>query len=484
VPLAQQIKRLLSQSLIYGLGGLVARFLSVLLLPLYTSYLHGRDYGRVETLTALTAVLVVVLRLGISSAFFRFYFDSTELAHRVRVVRTSFWFTITSATLGLAAGSIAAQPIADALSLGHDQAWLVRAAFVGLWAQLNYEQLTSLFRVEERPVLFAIATLANLLITVAATVVLVVHFHQRAMGVIVGNWIGTLAVWVALVSYRRYQLGLEFDRGLFRAMNRFGMPLVPAQLAIWTLNFADRVFIAKYKGQTEVGHYSIGVRIASATLLLLTAFRLAWPAFAYSIEDDREARRTYGYVLTYVLFVTCWASTALALLAPWIVRLLTSRPEYYSGARVVGLLSFGGAAWGAYLVVAIGVGRARFTRFNWVVTGAAALINFGLCFALVPPYGMIGAGIATVVSMTAMFVLMAAHSQRVYPVPYQWRRLVIVAGTAVGLSALARSLHVPLAGSIVLALAYPLILLPLGFYLPAERRRLLAVGRWLVAAAR
>jgi O-antigen/teichoic acid export membrane protein len=484
LPLAQQIKRLLSQSLIYGLGGLVARFLSVLLLPLYTSYLHGRDYGRVETLTALTAVLVVVLRLGISSAFFRFYFDSTELAHRVRVVRTSFWFTMASATLGLAAGWIAAQPIADALSLGHDQAWLVRAAFVGLWAQLNYEQLTSLFRVEERPVLFAVATLANLLITVAATVLLVVHFHQRAMGVIVGNWIGTLAVWVALVSYRRYQLGLEFDRGLFRAMNRFGLPLVPAQLAIWTLNFADRVFIAKYKGQTEVGHYSIGVRIASATLLLLTAFRLAWPAFAYSIEDDREARRTYGYVLTYVLFVTCWASTALALLAPWIVRLLTSRPEYYSGSRVVALLSFGGAAWGAYLVVAIGVGRARFTRFNWVVTGAAALINFGLCFALVPPYGMIGAGIATVVSMTAMFILMAAHAQRVYPVPYQWRRIAIVAGAAVGLSAAARSLHVPLAGSIVLALAYPLILLPLGFYLPAERRRLLAAGRRLVAAAR
>jgi O-antigen/teichoic acid export membrane protein len=482
--LAQQIKRLAAQSLIYGLGGLVSRVLSVLLLPLYTSYLHGRDYGRVETLTALTAVLVVLLRLGISSAFFRYYFDSTDVAHRIRVVRTSFWFTMASASLGLAAGWIAAQPIADALSLGHDQAWLVRAAFVGLWAQLNYEQLTSLFRVEERPVLFTAATIANLLITVGATVLLVVHFHQRAMGVIVGNWIGTLAVYLALLGYRRYQLGLEFDRNLFRAMNRFGMPLVPAQLAIWTLNFVDRVFIAKFHGQAEVGHYSIGVRIASATLLLLTAFRLAWPAFAYSIEDEGEAKRTYGYVLTYVLFVTCWASLGLALLAPWLARLLTGRPEFYEGYRVVGLLSFSAAAWGAYTVVAIGIGRARFTQFNWVVTGAAALINVGLCFALVPPYGMIGAAIATVVSMGAMFGLMAIHAQRVYPVPYQWRRIALVAGSAVAVSALGRALHLPLAPSLVLALAYPLILLPLGFYLPAERRRLLAAGRRLVAAAR
>jgi O-antigen/teichoic acid export membrane protein len=389
-----------------------------------------------------------------------------------------------SATLGLAAGWIAAEPIADALSLGHGQAWLVRAAFVGLWAQLNYEQLTSLFRVEERPVLFTAATIANLLITVAATVILVVHFHQKAMGVIVGNWIGTLAVYFVLLGYRRYQLGLEFNRELFRQMNRFGMPLVPAQLAIWTLNFADRVFIAKFKDQTEVGHYSIGVRIASATLLLLSAFRLAWPAFAYSIEDEREAKRTYGFVLTYLLFVTCWISLALGLLAPWLVRLLTSRPEFYSGSRVVALLSFSAAAWGAYTVVAIGIGRARFTQFNWVVSGAAALVNFGLCFALVPPYGMIGAAISVAAAMTAMFVLMTIHAQRVYPVPYQWRRIAIVVVSAVGLTAAGRGLHVPLAGSIVLALAYPLILLPLGFYLPAERRRLLAAGRRLVAAAR
>jgi O-antigen/teichoic acid export membrane protein len=481
---AQQIKRLASQSLIYGLGGLISRVLSVLLLPLYTSYLHGRDYGRVETLTALTAVLVAVLRLGISSAFFRFYFDSPEWEHRLRVVRTSFWFTMGSATLGLAAGWIAAEPIADLLSLGPDQAWLVRAAFVGLWAQMNYEQLTSLFRVEERPLLFTAATIANLLITVAATVVLVVGFDQRAMGVVVGNWIGTLSVYLVLLGYRRYQLGLQFDRSLFREMNRFGLPLVPSQLALWMLAFSDRFFLAKFKGQTEVGHYSVGVRVASAALLLLAAFRLAWPAFAYSIEDEDEAKRTYGFVLTYLLFVFSWLAVTLGLLAPWLVRLLTGRSEFHEGARVVPLTAFGIAALGGYIVVSIGIGRARKTQFNWVVTGVAALIDVALNFALVPSYGMIGAAIAGVAAYASMFVLMSLHAQRVYPVPYQWRRIGLVIATAVGLTALGRALEVPLAVAVLLALAYPLILLPLGFYLPAERRRLLAAGRRLVAPAR
>jgi O-antigen/teichoic acid export membrane protein len=482
--LAQQIKRLVSQSLIYGLGGLISRVLSVLLLPLYTSYLHGRDYGRVETLTALSAVLVVVLRLGISSAFFRYYFDSSDIAYRVRVVRTSFWFTMGSATLGLAAGWIAAQPITDALSLGHDQAWLVRAAFVGLWAQMNYEQLTSLFRVEERPVLFMVATLANLLVTVAATVVLVVHFQERALGVIVGNWIGTLSVYLVLLGYRRYQLGLQFDRRLFREMNRFGLPLVPSQLALWALAFSDRFFIAKFKGQTEVGHYSVGVRIASAALLLLAAFRLAWPAFAYSIEDEDEAKRTYGFVLTYLLFVFSWLALTLGLLAPWLVRLLTGRPEFHEGSRVVPLTAFAVTALGGYIVVSIGIGRARKTQFNWVVTGVAAVIDIALNFALVPSFGMIGAAIAGAAAYSSMFVLMSMHAQRVYPVPYQWRRIALAVGTAVALTALGKALHVPLAVAVLLAAAYPLILLPLGFYLPAERRRLLAAGRRLVAPAR
>jgi O-antigen/teichoic acid export membrane protein len=475
--LGSQIGRLARHSAIYGLGGIVSRVLAVFLLPLYTAYLTGADYGRVETLTALTAVLVTLLRLGISSAFFRFYFDSAERKHRLRVIRTSFWFTMGSATLGLAVGFAFSTWIADLLALGPNQDGLVRAAFVGLWAQMNYEQLTSLFRVEERSVAFVCASIANILITVAATVVLVVGLDQHALGVIVGNFTGTLCVYLALLGYRREQLGLVFDRRLFREMNRFGMPLVPSALALWTINFADRFFLAHLKDQAEVGFYSIGVRIASALTLLLVAFRTAWPAFAYSIEDDREARRTYGFVLTYVTYVTCWAALALGLLSPWLVRLLTTKPEFYAGSKVVAPLAFAGAAWAAYTVVAIGVGRARRTGFNWVVTGVAAAVNVALNLILIPPYGMMGAAAATVVAYAVMFAGMTAWAQRVYPVPYQWRRLSTLVATAVALVVLGKLLDVPLAVAILLSLAFPLVLLPLGFYLPAERARLFRLPR-------
>jgi len=468
--LGAQVKRLGKHTAVYGLGGLVSRILAVLLLPLYTSYLGPVGFGKIETVVALTTVLVIVLRLGISSAFFRFYFDTKDEAQRTLVVRTSFWFTMVMATAGLVVGSILATPIAHGLKLGDDP-WLVRAAFVGLWAQMNYEQLTSLFRVEERSTAFVLASLANVLITVGATVLLVVGLDKGPTGAVVGNFVGTLCVYLVLLAYRRYQLGLQFSRDLLRQMNHFGMPLVPSALALWAINFIDRIFIAQYKGQAEVGVYSVAVRISSAIVFLMIAFRLAWPAFAYSIDDDREAKRTYSYVLTYLVFVCCWVSLALGVLAPWLVDVLAPN-SFHRAADAVALLAFASTAYAAYTVVAIGIGRARQTQFNWVVSGIAAAVNVVLNVILIPPYGMIGAAISTAAAYLALFLLMVLNSQRVYPVAYQWRRVLILASVAVGLTVVGSVLDVPLAVAILIALCYPLALLPLRFYLPAERRRL------------
>jgi O-antigen/teichoic acid export membrane protein len=479
--IAGQLARLAKHSAIYGLGAVVARLIGVFLLPIYSRYLPHprRDLGAVETLLALSVVLVTLLRAGISTAFFRFYFDAEDERGRVTVVRTSFWFTMTTATAGLVAGVVLAEPISQLLFSTGSRADLVRAAFVVLWAQMNYEQLTSLFRVEERSLAYVAATLANVVITVVMTVLLVAVWDKGATGVLVGNFAGTLVVYFVLLAYRRYQLGLEFDRRLFRQMQRFGMPFVPSGLALWLIDFSDRFFLVKLKGADEVGLYSIGVRISTAILMLMIALRTAWPAFAYSIKDDDEAKRTYGFVLTYVLYVGCWFSLALSLLAPWLVRLLTV-PVLYPGSRVVPLLVFGGTAYIAYTVMAIGLGRARRTQFNWIVTGFAALVNVGLNVALIPSYGMMGAAVSTLVAYVVMFVGMTLKAQRVYPVPYQWRRVGLAVGAAVGLTVLGKALHVPLAGALALSAVYPLILLPLGFYLPVELRRL----RTLVTPAR
>ena len=176
-------------------------------------------------------------------------------------------------------------------------------------------------------------------------------------------------------------------------------------------------------------------------------------------------------MLTYLLVAALWLALALGALAPWLTALLTD-PRYQRAEKGVALLAFAGAAYAGYTVLAIGSGRARRTQLNWVVTGFGAAVNIALNFWLIPRYGMVGAAISTLLAYVALFAGMTVYAQSVYPVPYQWRRVLTAAACAAGLTIAARVPHLPLAPSFLLVLVYPVALLPLGFYLPAERQRM------------
>jgi len=224
--------RLAQQSLVYGIGGVVSRLVAIGLIPIYTRDLHKGGYGTVAILLSGEALMVIALRAGVQNAFFRFYYLTSDPIKRRTVVRTAFWYTMTAATVGLALGLVFAPEIASALGLsGHTN--LVRVTAVFLWGDMNYEQQASIFRAEQRSTSYAIASVSNVLITICATVLLVVVLKLGPMGMIVGNFTGTLCVYVVLLLYRARLLGFEFDRRLYLAMEHFGLPLLPSALALW-----------------------------------------------------------------------------------------------------------------------------------------------------------------------------------------------------------------------------------------------------------
>jgi len=483
--LGSQLFELSRHSVIYGIGGLVSRFLAIIMLPIYTSYVSSADYGRIEILMSAMAVAVVVIRGGANFGFIRFYFLDKEPDYRRRLIRTVFWAQMTYSTLVLALCVLFASQIASLLGvtwttppphLQGSGTSLVIATGVLLWVNVNYAQMTNLFRAEQRSVAFSIATLANIGITVPLTVILVVVYHHGPLGIIVGNLSGTLIVFLALLAYRREQLGLQFDRTLLRAMNRFGVPLMAAALAMWVTNFGDRFMLSKllhgpYR-LAEVGQYSLANKITSAMVLLFTAFQVAWPAFAYSIEDEEEAKRAYSYVLTYLMFVAAWAAVGLSLFAPWIVHFLGRNPSFWPAAVAVPALAYSSVFFAGFIVVTIATGRARQTKFNWIAGTAGAVLNFTLNLWLIPAYGMLGAAYATLAAYILLMVVRTWNAQHVYRVEYQWRRVVVLLLVAGALTGVGEAMPHSLPLAFVLTAAYPLVLAPLGFYLPAERKRL------------
>ena len=85
---------------------------------------------------------------------------------------------------------------------------------------------------------------------------------------------------------------------------------------------------------------------------------------------------------------------------------------------------------------------------------------------------MLGAAYATLAAYALLMVVRTWNAQKMYPVAYQWRRVAVLLLAAGGLTLAGELLPRSLAIAFGLTLAFPLVLAPLGFYLPVERQRL------------
>ncbi len=476
--MSRYLQRLATTGAAYTAASVLSKLIAVALLPLYTHYLAPADYGAAEVLFAAVVSASIFVRLGIIEALLRFYYLADE--DPGRVASTSFATLFWAATVGALVALPFAGPISDAL-LGTHAPGLVRIAIGGLWVLTLYEYLLTLFRLEERARAYFVTTLANVLVTIPVTVALVVGADDGARGLLLGSYATGGVFVIGLIVVHRRRLSLRVDRLLLGRLMRFGLPTMPAELSLYSLNFIDRVILVRYAGLAEAGLYSLAVKFAQSVNVLVRGFQLAWPPLAYSISDDDEARVTYARVVTWFAAGCAFVVTGLWLLARWIVRALAA-PEYFGSFKAIGLIATGVTLYALYMVLVVILGRTGRTGFNFPATAAATVANVALNLALVPSLGIVGAGLALVASYVVVLVLMYAFTQRLFPVPYEWGRLARVLLISAGLVGLGEALlpasgFAGLAGRAALWATFPLLLWASGFLRPGERAALSLLRR-------
>jgi O-antigen/teichoic acid export membrane protein len=464
------LRRLATTGAAYTAASILSKLIAVALLPLYTRYLTRADYGAAEVLFAAVVAASIVVRFGVIEAVLRFYYKAGEDQHAV--VASSFaalfWFSTAAALIALPF----AEPISEAL-LVHPAPDLARIAIGGLWVATLHEYLLTLFRLEERARAFFAVTIANVLVAIALTVVLVVGEDEGARGLLLGSYLSGAVFVLGLIFVHRRRLSLWADRALLRRLLRFGLPTMPAELSLYALNFVDRIIIVRAVGLAEAGLYALAVKFAQAVNVLVRGFQLAWPPLAYSIRDDGEARRVYAAVVTWFVAGCAFVVVGSWLLARWIARALAA-PEFFESYEAVGLISAAVTLYALYMVQLVILGRTGRTEFNLPATLAALAVNVVLNLILVPPLGIVGAGLALVASYLVVVALMYGFTQRLFPVPYEWTRLIRILFVSAALIGLGELLLPSdgfggLAARVVLWLAYPVALLATGFFTAEER---------------
>jgi O-antigen/teichoic acid export membrane protein len=466
--------RLLTGGASYQAASVLSAALALVTLPLYTRALTRSDFGVAETLLTFIILASILLRLGLGEAFVRFYFATPEGSERDRLARTTTATVLLATTTAALAAAALAAPLSRLL-LGFEEAGLMRIAVLGLWAFTNLEIAYALLRVDERRRAYLAASVCNVVLSVALTVTLVVVLDGGARGYLAGNYAASTVVLLGLWWTLRGGVGPRSGGDGWIALApllRFGVPTVPADATVFALNVVDRAYLLRVQSAAAAGLFALSVKLATAVILAVRGFQLAWPPLAYSIEDDERARRFYAAVATWYVVVAGLVVAGLTLLGRWVVRLLAA-PAYFEAHEALPWVALGWAMYGLFLVLVTIGGRAGVTTRTFPAALAGVVVNVVALVTLVGPLGIAGAGVALVAAYAVMLVVLHVLTRRLFAVPFEWARLahatVLLAGIAVG-----GELLLPTAGAAGLALraaalaALPLALAATGFIRPAE----------------
>jgi O-antigen/teichoic acid export membrane protein len=466
------LKRLVSSLAAYQVADVVSKLIAVLLLPVYTRYIAPAGYGVVELLANSVIFVSIVVRFGIIEAFLRFYFADEDEVRRAALVRRAVVFLLLATTVVAAVLAILAGPLSRVL-LGHRDATTFLVADLGLWTFTNLELAYGVLRVDERLRAYALASLSNVAMTVAASVFLVVAEGDGARGLLLGNYGASTVVLLVLWWQMRHRLFLS--RGPAERMGallRFGLPTVPAEASVYALSLIDRFYVYHARSAALAGLYSIAVKLAGAVAFIVRAFQYAWPPLAYSVSDDAEAARLYGIVTTYYLLISGWVVAGLALLGRWVLRLLVAH-QYLGSYRALPWVALGWALYGLWVVFLVIAGRAKVTMRNFPAAVCGLAANVVLILILVPAWGIAGAGLALCGAYAVMLTVMYLLTREAFTVQFERGRLLRMVVVMGGLAA-AGELLLPTAGlggfvtRGLVFLAIPVVLFATGFAHPAE----------------
>jgi O-antigen/teichoic acid export membrane protein len=444
------LKRLISSLAAYQVADVVSKFIAVILLPVYTRYVSPEGYGVVELLANGVILISILVRFGMIEAFLRFYFTDPDQDRRDALARRAVVFLLIATTIVAVILAVLAGPVSQVV-LGYRDVTTLRIATLGLWTFTNLELAYGILRVDERLRLYATASVCNVLLTVVASVVLVVVAGDGARGLLLGNYGASTVVLFALWFKLRHQLLGGRGRSHpyaeeMGALLRFGLPTVPAEASVYALSIVDRYYLFHHRGPALAGLYSIAIKLAGAVAFIVRAFQYAWPPLAYSVTDDREAARLYGLVTTYYLLVSGWVVAGLALEGRWVLRLLAA-PAFFDAYKALPWVALGWAMYGLWVVFLAVAGRAKVTERNFPAAIAGLAANVLLLLVLVPPLGLAGAGLALCGAYVVMLGIMHLLTRRVFPVAFEWRRLAQLTLIVGGLAA-AGELALPTSGAV------------------------------------
>lgn len=445
------LKKLFSDTMIYGMSSIIGRFLNYLLVPLYTYQITAASggYGIVTEVYAYTALLLVLLTFGMETTFF--YFANKYRDRSDRVFSTALIAVGSVAGLFVLLLCTFATPIAHALGYDAHPEFLT---MMGIVVSIDAFQaiLFALLRFQGRPWKFAALKLLfifcniglNLFIFLLAPGLAESHPGSPLMAwynpdyqvgyIFVVNLICTSGITLGfLPELRKLRFGL--DGRLLREMLRYTWPLLLFGIAGILNQVADKIcfnhLVPGEEGRVQLGIYGACVKIAMIMAMITQAFRYAYEPFVFGGGKSKDSKESQALVMKY--FVIFALLAFLAVMAYLDIFRYIISPSYWEGLKVVPIVMMAEIFMSIYFNLSFWYKLIEQTWWGAIFSAIGCAVLLAVNIIFVPKYGYMACAWGGVCGYGVCMLLSYIVGRRKSPVPYPMKALGGYFALALGL---------------------------------------------------
>jgi len=422
------LKKLLNETIIYGIGAILPRIIIFILNPLYIHHINKDEFAQFTNLYAIISFVNIILTLGFETAFFRF---SSEEENKEKTFNTSFWFLAGTSTLFLALCLLFNQPLADAMGYSKNSEfirWFAWIAFFDTICVIPFAWL----RYHNKPIKYS---LIRVLQSLAQTVIVVLLFlwipaeFSKKLGMTEkvsypfwSNLMGSL-LGVFMLLPIIFKVKFQFAKDLFMRMISYSWPIMVAGFAFMVNENFDKAIQYYFIDEGDAGAYGGCYKLAVLMTLFVTAYRMGIEPFFFKQMQNENAKITYAKVTEYFTFFASIVAMGIIANISWLKTLFIPNKSYWTAIDIIPIIVIANLCFGIYYNLSTWYKVTDRTKIGTVISWIGALITIVLNVVLLKKFGFMVSAWTTLAAYFTMMILSYFLGQKYYPIPYRIKNI-------------------------------------------------------------
>ena len=446
--MSNPLKKLASQTAVYGLGSVLPRVITFLYSFVLTYiFEQPSELSANISFYSYISFVNILFTYGMETAFFHF---SNKVDDKARVYSTAL-ISIFSSSIGLVllfsafSGSIA-EFIKEPKHVNYI-IWCLLIVATDAMMAIPFARM----RLNNQAKRFGALKLLNVFVFILICIFYfnickpayvndpnstLAKFYNPEVGVGYMFLAGLLANLVSLLFLAKEFIGVQyvFDKELWKQMLKYAWPLLILGFAGMINETFDRIILILLLPEdvapTQLGIYGACYRIAMFMTIFTTAFKYAAEPFFFNNAKHEDSKKLNAMVMKYYVLFCLFLFLGTMMNLPWLKYAVSEK--FRDGLEVVPILLLANLCVGVYWNLSIWFKLTGQTKFGAMITIMGAVITLAINFIGIPKFGYIACAWATLASYGAMMVASYVLGQKYYPVKYNLRSIFVFTFLALG----------------------------------------------------